>query len=64
MPSRTDRENGTPRWLVELASDQLSDDELESLVPVFLASGTSAPEEVIRTALTTPLRRPGLLRTA
>ena len=64
MPLRTDLESGTPRWLVELASDRLSDDELEALVPLFLASGTSAPEEVIRTTLAAPLRRGTLVRTA
>jgi hypothetical protein len=64
MPSRTDRENGTPRWLVELAAGRLSDDELESLIPLVLAGGSSAPEEVIRTALTTPLHHPSLLCTA
>ena len=64
MPVMVDRKNATPRWLVELASDRLSDDELEALVPLFLASGTSAPEEVIRTTLAAPLRRGTLLRTA
>ena len=64
MPLMTDRENDTPRWLVELASDRLSDVELEALVPLFLVSGTSAPEEVIRTAVTMPIRRPALLRSA
>ena len=64
MRSRTDRANGTPRWLVDLASDRLSDEKLESLIPLLLAGGSSAPEEVIQTALTRPLRRPGLLRTA
>jgi hypothetical protein len=60
----TDRKNGTPRWLIDLASDQLGDDELEALVPLFLVSGRSAPEEIIRTTLAAPLRHGTLRRTA
>jgi hypothetical protein len=64
MPLMTDRKNGTPRWLVELASDWLSDDELEALDPLFLARATAAPEEVIKTTLAAPRRRGTLRRTA
>jgi hypothetical protein len=64
MPLMTDRKNGTPRWLIDLASDRLSDDELESLGPLFLASGRLAPEDVIQATVAVPRRRGTLLRTA
>jgi hypothetical protein len=63
MPLMTDRKNSTPRWLIDLASDRLSDDELEALVPLFLASGRSAPEDVMQATFAVPLRRGTLLRT-
>ena len=56
------REYDTARWLVELASDRLSDDELEALVPLFLAA--SRRQKRSFEALALPHRQPALLRSA
>src|SRR5690349_12868024 len=64
VPLTITRENRTARWLVELATDRLSDDELEALIPMFLAGESTAPEELIRNTLAGALRQPVLLRSA
>ena len=64
VPLTITRENSTARWLVELADDRLSDDELEALIPMFLAGAPPAPEELIRNTLARALCQPVLLRSA
>jgi hypothetical protein len=64
VPLTISRANDTARWLVELASDRLSDEELEALAPLFLAGASPAPEALIQNALSTSPRRPVLLCTA
>jgi hypothetical protein len=61
---RTSRREGSgARLLIDLASGRLSEAELEELVPVLLAAGPQAPENLIQAALTVPAAR-RLLRTA
>jgi hypothetical protein len=58
------REGLGSRLLLDLASDRLSDDELNDLIPLLLADGPPAPEKLVQSALAIPARQRRLLRSA